>query len=102
MENKNGVKLFCTVLQRIDILKFYRNPGPNPSGIGDQRRCSNFEVQKLFEFESFKPKVFDFRVYGPFFEKSAVISIIVNLKTGKFSHTGKKLVFGQNQSNLNA
>ncbi len=35
MQNKNGLEICRIALQRIVLLKVYRNPGPNRSGIGD-------------------------------------------------------------------
>ncbi len=58
MQSKNELNICGIALQRIALLKVYKNPGPNPSGIRDLRQCSDFEaqkrVQKQLKFESQK------------------------------------------------
>ncbi len=46
MQNKNGLKVCRIALQRKALLKVYKTPGPNPSGIKDLRQCLNFEGQQ--------------------------------------------------------
>ncbi len=66
MQNTNGLKISRLALQRIALLKVYKNPGPNLSCIRDCRQCSNFEVhksgQKQLKFEAMKCKYFNFCV----------------------------------------